>query len=234
MNGRVFVVLLRRPEGSADRRDDPFWEFGSFGMTGCHRDNLLHPVHSRLREGDRLAFIQGGALGSRLLLITPPITLARYRDAGRTVALEALWDRRARPFAYPHAPLVSGAALDAPAELPSWRRFLADVRRPSATAKLSSRFRARSEPLSRELADELLLLYAAALAGAPSGAFIANYVDAVPGINVAFARVNRLRLYRLFRHELRDAGFTADVACSRKCVSRGSRTTRYRDPALPS
>jgi hypothetical protein len=42
MSNQVFVVMLRRPRKN-DRRSDPFWEFGSFGCTGCHGKNLLHP-----------------------------------------------------------------------------------------------------------------------------------------------------------------------------------------------
>ena len=34
----VFFVHLRRPNRSDpdEQRDDPFYEFGSFGCTGCH------------------------------------------------------------------------------------------------------------------------------------------------------------------------------------------------------
>jgi hypothetical protein len=224
MTERMFVALLRRPEGVWDRRDDPFWEFGSFGLTGCHRDNLLHPVHTRVRDGDRLAFIQGGALGSRLLLLTPPVTLVRYRQGTRVLALEARWDPRVRPFAYgERAPLVSGAGADAPAELPGWRQFLSPTRRSTAAAKLSSRFRARSEPLSPELANELLWADFTARASAPSNVFTQRYVDAVPGIHPSFAGVNRRQLYRSLRQDLRRIGFTPDVKCRRRCVLRRER-----------
>lgn len=37
---RVIVVHLRRPKNASDMRDDPFWEFGSFGITGCHAHDL--------------------------------------------------------------------------------------------------------------------------------------------------------------------------------------------------
>ena len=40
---KVILVHLRRPRSRSDKRDDPFWEFGSFGITGCHARNLLHP-----------------------------------------------------------------------------------------------------------------------------------------------------------------------------------------------
>jgi hypothetical protein len=41
---KVVVVLLRQPRKDiSEMRTDPFWEFGSFGLTGCHQRNLLHP-----------------------------------------------------------------------------------------------------------------------------------------------------------------------------------------------
>ncbi len=41
----VLVALLRQPrmERPNEMRSDPFWEFGSFGLTGCHKTNLMHP-----------------------------------------------------------------------------------------------------------------------------------------------------------------------------------------------
>lgn len=39
---KIFIVHLRQPSNNADeKRSDPFWEFGSFGLTGCHCKNLL-------------------------------------------------------------------------------------------------------------------------------------------------------------------------------------------------
>ena len=77
MSTQVFIVMLRRPLKN-DRRSDPFWEFGSFGCTGCHGKNLLHPKNCQIRNGDRLAFVQGGKSGLRLLLVTPPVQCIKY------------------------------------------------------------------------------------------------------------------------------------------------------------
>jgi hypothetical protein len=65
MSPRVIVVMLRRPQLSKphERRDDPFWEFGSFGCTGCHRRNLLNPKRSGELNGTQFAFVQGGDKG---------------------------------------------------------------------------------------------------------------------------------------------------------------------------
>ena len=62
-------------------RTDPLYEFGSFGLTGCHRTNLLV---DHAAAGARLAFTQGGDLGFRLVMLTPPIdvrSLATVREA---------------------------------------------------------------------------------------------------------------------------------------------------------
>jgi hypothetical protein len=50
---RVIIVHLRRPKTAdpKESRSDPFWEFGSFGITGCHSENLMHPRNSRKLEG---------------------------------------------------------------------------------------------------------------------------------------------------------------------------------------
>ena len=40
---RVFFVVLRQPRSKEDLRSDPFWEYRSFGRTGCHGRNLLNP-----------------------------------------------------------------------------------------------------------------------------------------------------------------------------------------------
>ena len=47
----IFFVHLRRPKNSGDQRADPFYEFGSFGCTGCHSWNLLHPRNAHEAGG---------------------------------------------------------------------------------------------------------------------------------------------------------------------------------------
>src|SRR3954470_21807193 len=103
---RVFFVHLRRPKRDPDeRRDDPFYELGSFGCTGCHSTTLFHPRHARELEGSKLAFIQGGALGARLVFLTPPITVTVWRDR-----CEARWVPPVNgkmPFKYAQAPILA-------------------------------------------------------------------------------------------------------------------------------
>ena len=61
----VIIVMLRRPRKN-DPRKDPFFEYGSFGLTGCHRTNLLA---NKAAAGCRLAFAQGGPSGFRLVML---------------------------------------------------------------------------------------------------------------------------------------------------------------------
>ena len=104
----VFFVHLRRPRAN-DQRDDPFYEFGSFGCTGCHSSNLLHKRHvSRLEEGARLTFIQGGPDGSRLVFLTPLISVKEWPDSRRppTVLCEVNWTPAEMPLKYDKAPIL--------------------------------------------------------------------------------------------------------------------------------
>ena len=49
----VVIVCLRQPikDNPDEKRSDPFWEFGSFGCTGCHSTNLMNP-----RNANKLAW----------------------------------------------------------------------------------------------------------------------------------------------------------------------------------
>ena len=64
MKPKLFIVLLRRPKSEAgEMRSDPFWEYGSFGLTGCHSKNLLSLRNMDNLNYGRLAFVQGGKEG---------------------------------------------------------------------------------------------------------------------------------------------------------------------------
>jgi hypothetical protein len=90
---RVVIVLLRRPKprsvNPSEKRSDPFWEFGSFGVTGCHAKNLMSSRSAERLNGVRLAFAQGGTQGTRLVCLTcltPPVN---FVDQG--LRIEARW-----------------------------------------------------------------------------------------------------------------------------------------------
>ena len=153
---RVYMIHLRRPHPKStrpdDKRSDPFWEFGSFGLNNCHQKNVLNPRHMQEVEGARLAFAQGGKKGMRLLFITGPIHVEAHKRFR-----EAHWAPGAMPFKYPEAPLIVDEKGHS--DFPKLKHYISGTRRSGWQAKFSSPFRARSTPLPRALAAELLRNY---------------------------------------------------------------------------
>jgi hypothetical protein len=142
----VYSVFLRRPRDLQDKRADPFWEFGSFGSTGCHAANLLHPRRSPVADGDRLAFLQGGAQEIRVIALTPSVR--------RDKASEVVWKRSYRPWPYVSAPLLidNRGETDFPAAI----ELLAHAHRSTPCGAAASRLRTRTKPLPAELARQLV------------------------------------------------------------------------------
>src|SRR6516162_4697512 len=130
---KVFLIHLRRP-GPKDFRTDPMYEFGSFGCTKCHSTNLFHPRHAEDLEGARLAFVQGGHLGSRLVFLTPPVKVRKWTDC-----CEAKWQPAEMPFKYTGAPIL--ACNDEASDFPLIAQFAQRADCPTAVSGLSSRFR---------------------------------------------------------------------------------------------
>jgi hypothetical protein len=149
----VFVVMLRRPRRS-DPRSDPYYEFGSFGLTGCHSRNLLNPRKARTRLARaRLAFVQGGNLGVRLICLTPPVTVVIH-PVNR---VEVRWKKQGRHFRflkYDGAPEIT--------RIPALEKLIRAVDRTTMAAKFSSVFRSRTTPLPAEVAAGLELSFSKA------------------------------------------------------------------------
>jgi hypothetical protein len=205
MSERVFIVLLRRPRKN-DPRTDPFWEFGSFGCTGCHGKNLLHPKNCQIRNGDHLAFVQGGQLGPRLLLITPPVKRVDHSGGSRKGRVELRWDSGQKPFRYDRAPsLLESLAPGNPGLFPRLADSLARTNRSTIDAKLASRFRARAKPLESELARELETGFNVALKKAEKSDFIARYEEALPWCDCPRSASERQRDYQQRLQELKRA-----------------------------
>lgn len=141
----LYFVFLRRPRDLDDRRDDPFWEFGSFGRTGCHRSNLMHPMRTPLRDGDRLAFLQGGRGAIRITGLTPPIKMMPTAEG-----IEARWDKSFRPFRFTDAPIFIDNAGNS--DFPGVRSKLDGTLRSTYCCKAASRFRSRTRPIEERLA----------------------------------------------------------------------------------
>lgn len=148
---KIFFVHLRRP-GSNDIRSDPFYEFGSFGCTKCHSRNLFHPRHAEKLEGSRLAFVQGGYGGFRLVFLTPPITVKKW-----TANCEARWTPAEMPFKYTEAPIL--AYNNGKSDFPLVEEFARDTKRTTLEGGLSSRLRSRSTPLPTDMAKQVVSVY---------------------------------------------------------------------------
>lgn len=139
----MHVAYLRQPRSLDDRRDDPFWEFGAFGLTGCH-SNLLRALCS----GARVLFVQGGRQEIRAVGLTPPIEVIR-----RARCVHIRWDMDYRPIPFGSAPLLIDNALQT--DFPAIRRLIEGVARTTACGRAGSRLRARVEPLDCELQEQI-------------------------------------------------------------------------------
>ncbi len=208
MSNRLFIVMLRRPRKN-DARADPFWEFGSFGCTGCHGKNLLHPKKCKISEGDRLAFIQGGHLGSRLLLVTPPIKRIDYE--GR---VELRWDSAKKPFRYASAlPLFVRSGKHR--LFPRLSKSLMNINRSTVDAKFASRFRARTSPLEPNLEVEIETAFNTTVNNTKKSDCIVRYEEALPWCDCPASPDERRRDYQQRLKELRKptASLSSKINC---------------------
>jgi hypothetical protein len=139
MDDTVVIVMLRQPKRSDpnESRSDPFYEYGCFGLTGCHETNLLNDTSA---NGTRLAFVQPGKNDVRLVLVTPPATIDWCGSR-----LIATWTRTEMPLRYDEAPVLVANRF------PPRRSSLLDViektNRTTPVGKFPSRFRSRKEPV---------------------------------------------------------------------------------------
>lgn len=177
----LYFVFLRRPRSPDDRRDDPFWEFGSFGRTGCHHANLLNPKRSLLREGDRLAFLQGGSREIRIVGLTPPISTVAIGSR-----LEALWNANYKPVPYEQAPILirNDGYTDFLAILP----FLANTGRSTYVGAAGSRLRSRTRPMNGEISTQVLTWFSQ-----PATAEAEQYIEMITPSSSRWFREARRR-----------------------------------------
>ncbi len=202
MSSRLFIVMLRRPRKN-DPRTDPFWEFGSFGCTRCHGKNLPHPKRCQIRDGDRLAFIQGGNQGLRLLLVTPQVKRFDHASDSSQACVELRWGSSQKPFRYDCAPSL----FESPAPgnwglFPRLAHSLAHTDRSTIDAKFSSCFRARTSPLKGEIAQEIEIGFNAAVKRARRSKFITRYEEALPWCDCPTSPDKRRREYQRRLEEL--------------------------------
>lgn len=172
---RVVVVHLRRPHKAnpKETRADPFWEFGSFGCTGCHSKNLMNPAKINELDGVRLAFAQGGPLGFRLVMLTPPVRVVRHK-----VRCELRWEPIEMPFRYEAAPLLIDSSGQS--DFKSLSRILRLAGRTTWPAQFSSKFRSRRTPLPEDVAMEISRTYQRLRVVAHSNQIAERYEHALP------------------------------------------------------
>jgi hypothetical protein len=224
----IYTVYLRQPAGLHDRRCDPFWEMGSFGSTGCHSSNLLHPRRSRLTAGDRLVFLQGSRGEVRAIAMTPPI-----RVGGHSARLEAQWDPEYRPMPYAKAALFIDNV--GRTDFPSLLAMLDGVRRDTPCSAVGSKFRSRCTPLERTLAAELVAWFSRSQDPAT------EYFDAICHANDPWRNHAlqsgwsdpevRAQRYREFGGNIsRLVVSSASTGSSFRCESSSTRTGKTRSP----
>jgi hypothetical protein len=170
---KVIIVILRQPrlDNPNEMRTDPLWEFGSFGCTGCHRKNVMNPNKLTELNRSRFAFAQNGALGMKLVHVTPPVKTLHHGMFG-----EATWDPAEMPLSYRSAPtLVNNFGAS---DVPGLLALISDVKRGSPVAQFASKFRSRRRPLPLDVGRHLIAVYERFRR---DGAHIAEtYVDALP------------------------------------------------------
>ena len=172
----VLVALLRQPhmERINEMRSDPFWEFGSFGLTGCHKTNLMHPKKVHELTGCRIAFVQGGDAGFKLVYLTPPVTPIPYSDRS-----EIRWQPEpTMPFRYEQAPFI--ISTEGHSDVPEIVQIFESVRRSGWMGRFASKFRTRREPLPDACAAQLIKVWNARTRKAKPGDFARIYTDALP------------------------------------------------------
>lgn len=150
----IVIVVLRQPDTKDpdESRDDPFWEFGSFGCTGCHGHNLMSLGKLVELRGHRLAFVQGGRGEIKLVYLTPRVDIRYHYHRG-----EVVWQPTEMPFAFKSAPVLINN--DGQSDVPSVLDLLIDVNRSTPCAKFASKFRSRRTPLPTHIAQELTIVY---------------------------------------------------------------------------
>lgn len=194
----VLVALLRQPhmERPNEMRSDPFWEFGSFGLTGCHKTNLMHPKKVHELTGCRIAFVQGGDAGFKLVYLTPPVTPIPYTDRseirwivdgkigddntsdGRTEPISDSKNVVSMPFRYERAPFIISTTGES--DVPEIVQIFENVRRNGWMGRFASKFRTRREPLPDACAAQLIRVWNARTRKATPGDYARIYTDALP------------------------------------------------------
>lgn len=169
----VIIAMLRQPRlnDPTEQRNDPFWELGSFGVTGCHGSNLLNPRKAHELDGKRIAFAQGGPDGIKLVYVTPAVSVRYHADC-----VELNWSPAAMPLTYDSAPtLIDNTGFS---DFPALLDLIGNAARTTPVGQFSSKFRSRREPVPSNLGRQLLSVFQNA--ERDGRAHATHYIDCLP------------------------------------------------------
>jgi hypothetical protein len=219
---KVYFVHLRRPASASkdpnEKRDDPFYECGSFGCTKCHSKNLLHPKHAMELEGARLAFVQGGKHGSRLVYLTPRITVKKWAN---NCEVKWTWTPAEMPFKYKKAPIL--VSNNGRSDFPAIRKFAMPTDGRKIEGHFSSMIRSRATPLEPKLAQEVVSVYEGKRKDAPASAIAKTYDESLPRRPPKVDR-NRKATYRFFIAKLKAESDGKEISSLGKGARRGTQS----------
>ena len=103
-------------------------------------------------QGARLAFVQGGPLGFKLVKLTPPVPVVRHADR-----IEVQWVPATMPFRYEAAPLIIDN--EGKTDFPLFRQMIRKVDRTTWVARFSSKCRSSRTPLPPDIARQVIATY---------------------------------------------------------------------------
>lgn len=112
----------------------------------------MNPKKAYKLRGARLAFVQGGPEGAKLVHVTPPIEI---RPHGHFY--EAKWSPKDMPLKYASAPVVMNN--ENYSDFPFLKDQTCGVRRRTGVSKFASKFRSRREPLPKRIGEQVIAEY---------------------------------------------------------------------------
>jgi len=159
----LYIVKLRVPKNSSDKRRDPYYKYGNFGSTGCHAQNLLNidKIEDRFLSGkaNLIMFIQGGRGRQDSYTIQKIPLISHYirnidknANSGCTLYWDSLWNNKIlRPLKFKYAYEITqeiGEKIN-----PNFEKEQGDM------SKFYSYVRSFSDPVDYENAIEIILDY---------------------------------------------------------------------------
>ena len=189
----LYLILLRQPRSTkTEMRTDPFWETGSFGLTGCHKCNLLHPKNLLLLKNSEIGFVQGGPDGMKL------VHLVNLNGAqGFSDRLELTWDSALNKMPLKYSNAIILINNNGESDIKGFPKSLRSVNRNTWVARFASAYRSRSTPLDKELAQHVRRTFQRFSRRKRAGSYIEAMHAPPPRVDT-----NRLKTQRQLRKKL--------------------------------